>query len=111
MKALRIYYDGAGKVIYNIGLEGTGDFPRTVEEELAKLPPDTKLLELTDNQQISDFLTHISNTVIDGALVLGEPLPKPPAPPIPRNPLSELDAIKQAIKDATSLADLKARIV
>ena len=96
MKALRIYYDAIGKIVYHIGLEGSGEFPRTVTEELQKLPLGTKLLELADSQ-IDQYLTYEGNSVQDGQLVLGTPTKTPPPPEIKRDLIAEFDNLKQTL--------------
>ena len=82
MKEVRIYYDTDGNIIYRIGLEGEGDFPKTIEQELAELPEGTAILTVTDPIIIEAYYHKVNNTVIDGKLVLGDdPPPPPPIPP------------------------------
>uniref|UniRef100_A0A6M3K1A6 Uncharacterized protein n=1 Tax=viral metagenome TaxID=1070528 RepID=A0A6M3K1A6_9ZZZZ len=83
MKSLRIYYDTLGNIIYHIGLEGEGDFPKTIEQELAGLPEGTACLTITDLVIIESYYHKTNNTVVDGELVLGDDLPVPPPQPPP----------------------------
>ena len=82
MNALRIYYDTLGTIIYHIGLEGDGDFPKTIEQELSELPEGTDCLAITDPIVIESYYHKINNSIVNGELVLGDdpppPLPKPP---------------------------------
>ena len=55
MKALRIYYDKDGEIIWTSGLSGPGDFPRTLPEELRGLPDGTNYLEVDDEVTIDQF--------------------------------------------------------
>jgi len=94
MKAIRIYYDNTGKIIYHIGLEGNGNFPKSAEDELSELPPDTKLLEVSDSQLINDYLIHEGNSIDNGQLILGTPAKAPPPPTPRRNLAQEIDELK-----------------
>ena len=107
MKQLRLYYNQQGEIIFNIGLEGTGEFPRTVEEELNKLPPDTQVLEFTDSQLIEDCLKHEGNYIQNGQLILGKLINGTITEEPKRDWVTEFEALKQAIINATSLTDLQ----
>ncbi len=96
MKALRLYYDQQGIIIYTIGLEGPGKFPKTVKKELAELPANTQMLKLTDGQTIIDYLKSEGSSVEAGKLILGKEIEKPPLPP-QRDVYAELDALKAAV--------------
>jgi len=74
MKALRIYYNENGDIIWTSGLEGPGEFPLSVDDELKQLPVGTQCLEIADAATIDSFSNHEGNKVIDGKLVLGVPI-------------------------------------
>lgn len=107
MKQLRLYYKQSGEIIFNIGLEGAGEFPRTVEEELNKLPPDTQVLEIIDSQLIEDCLKHESNYIQNGQLVLGTLINGTITEEPKRDWVTEFEALKQAILSAATLTDLQ----
>ena len=80
MKATRVYYDKSGNIVYHIGLEGTGAFPRTIEQELAGLPVDTAVLTITDPVVIEAYYRKINNRVVNSELILGDDIPIAPLP-------------------------------
>lgn len=98
MKKLRLYYDEQGEIIYNIGLEGPGKYPRTVKKELDGLPPNTRVLELANQQQIEDFLKHEDNHIQGGLLILGKKAEEPSPSPAPRDYGAEIDALSDKIE-------------
>jgi len=92
---LRVFYRKSNsQIVWNSSLDGDGVFPRTVEEELEKLPDimvgatltsegaplggkpeDYACIEVTDQPTISAFMASDSNTVVGGKLVTGVPRP------------------------------------
>lgn len=93
MKALRLYYNKDGQIIWLSGLEGTGDFPRTIGEEFAQLPLDTDCIVITDQATIDAVLISDTNLIQDGKLIVGEPRPVPSVVPS-RDLAAEIDALK-----------------
>ncbi len=98
---LRAFYRKSdSKIVWTSSLEGTGKFPRTVQEELTALPdikigatrtsvgtslggvPENFLcLEVTDALIIVAFIASDTNTIVGGELVVGMPRPLSPPPP------------------------------
>ena len=118
IKAVRVFYRKLdSKIVWAHTLMEPGEFPTTIEQDLAELPnvvisqeldanlnviSETKLggsskdyacIEVTE--KASDFLASDTNTIVDGALVIG--LPRViPVPIPPRNLAAEIDEIKKA---------------
>lgn len=103
MKATRIYYDKSGNIIYHIGLEGTGDFPKTIQQELDGFPVDTAVLTITDPAVVKAYYHKLNNRVVDGMLILGDDPPITPPPVIP-NYKAEWLAADTVVKKLAVLA-------
>jgi hypothetical protein len=81
MKELRIFYDGTGKVVGTHGLEGGGDFPQPLADELKAYPIGTKALTITDATTITAFMTSDTSKVVNDKPVAGTPnIPSPIIP-------------------------------
>jgi hypothetical protein len=93
VKALRIFYNQNSEIIWTHGLEGTGVFPTTAEDDLKALPVGTQCLEITDPELIRAFNASSTNTIQDGKLIIGKPDPIIPPEPI-RDLEAELDDLK-----------------
>ena len=93
MKAVRIYYNASGEIIWTSALEGPGEFPTPVKDELATMPRGTKVIATEDEAEIASFNTATGNRVVGGKLVIGTPYE--PAPVVtPRDLAAEVDDIK-----------------
>lgn len=118
IKALRVFYKKLDlQIVWNSSLEGDGVFPRTVEEELEKLPEikigatltsegiplsgkpeDYACIEVTDQPTICAFVASDSNAVVDGKLITGTP--RPIIEPIPvRDLAKEIDELKLKVAE------------
>ncbi len=108
MKALRLYYDEQGVIIYTIGLEGPGVFPRTTQKEKRDLPIGTRVLTLSDELVIADCLKREGNSIKAGKLILGEVAASAP-PLLPKRDLyAEIDELKATQVDIeTRMAKLE----
>ncbi len=108
MEELRIFYKD-NQIIWTYGLEGNGVFPTTIEEDLQELPEGTACITLTEQAEIDAFMASDDNTILDGALIIGEPRDEPPPPDPPRDLAAEIDAIIETFgADAVSAMGEKA---
>jgi len=97
MKAIRIFYNQAGEILGNCGLEGPGDFPYPVAKMIEKYPANIRCLEIQDNSIIDRFLTAEGNRIENDSLQLGTPITSPPLPPM-RDIFTELDGLKADVE-------------
>lgn len=81
MKALRIFYNKDGNVIWTSSLEGSGVFPQSVSDELKSHEDGTQCLEIDDMDIINAFMQSDTNVIIDDKLIIGKSR-EPIMPPI-----------------------------
>lgn len=84
MKALRIFYKDE-QIIWTHGLEGSGEFPTTIQEDLTEHPIGTHWIEVQNSLDIARFMSSDDNRILEGNLIIGEPRPiidTPSRPPI-----------------------------
>lgn len=107
MKALRIFYKES-KSIWTHGLEGSGEFPTEIDEDLEELPSGTKCLTITEEDEITAFMASDANKIVDDRLIIGEPRPEPTEiPPEPvRDPLLEIDGLKANYDNLKAKVDI-----
>lgn len=120
---LRVFYRKSdSQTAWVSTLDGAGEFPRSIEEELESLP-DTKIIdsfdlptgqevfhllggksddysciEVNDQPTISAFMASDSDAVVKGKLVTGAPRPVVFPTPV-RDLAKELDELKDRIKE------------
>ncbi len=80
MKQLRVFYNLSGDIIGLHGLEGSGNFIQTIEEQIEKLPMGTKCITMDKTDQIDAFLMSKTNTIVDDQIIIGPPRPIVPMP-------------------------------
>lgn len=121
-KAIRVFYRKSdGKIVWTHELRGIGEFPTTIEQDLAEILDkvtsreiaydgtiisETKLggkvedyacIEEQNPQRASDALTSDENQIINGKLIIGaKRIISEPTPP--RNLFTELDTLKARIE-------------
>lgn len=92
MKALRIFYNDTGQIIWTHGLEGSGQYPTSQDEDLKELPQGTKCLEIKNVMTIEAFMASDNNRVVavagDGTLVVGS------SHPVSVKPLSKFQQLE-----------------
>lgn len=95
MKLLRVFIDN-NQIVGTYGLEGSGEFPLSVADNLAHYASSAYCIVLDDPAKIDNFLMAGTNTVVNGEIVIGQPgiVPKPPKP---RDIAKEMDDLKTAL--------------
>jgi hypothetical protein len=105
MKAIRIFYDATGKIVWTHGLNDS-DFPTNIEQDLAERPAGPQCLEITDQSLIAQYNASGNGHIAGGVLIVDAPTPPTPPPPV-RDLATEVDKIKsdvQAIQTKVGIA-------
>ncbi len=99
--AVRIFYRKQnGQSVWTHELQGGGEFPVSVESDLAEVPgregngtvEDYGCYEVTDPIMAMAVLESDNNRIVDGELIIGPRRPQPPQR-TPRNLAAEIDAL------------------